>query len=164
MNYKVLLVLLVATLPFVEFVTPAFASTYQPMPSAVAALPGYKKVESLPPDYPLLVTVYIPLSNTGLLYSMVQQVSNPSSPQYEHFLTYSQIQKLFLPVGQYNQVISYLKGKGFRILLMAMDSTILIQGTVQQVKQYLGLSTALYSNGTYSYYTLVGNPNINAFV
>ena len=164
MNYKVLLVLLVATLPFVEFVTPAFASTNQPMPSTVAALPGYKNVGSLPPDYPLLVTVYIPLRNTGLLYSMVQQVSNPSSSQYEHFLTYSQIQKLFLPVGQYNQVVSYLKDKGFRILLTAMDSTILIQGTVQQVKQYLGLSTALYSNGTYSYYTLVGNPNINAFV
>jgi len=164
MNYKVLLVLLIATLPLGVLATPSFASSNQQMPSAVAALPGYKQVGTLPSDYPLLVTVYIPLRNTGLLYSMVQQVSDPSSSQYGRFLTYSQIQKLFLPVSQYNRVIGYLRDKGFRVVLTAMDSAILVQGTVQQVKQYLGLSTALYSNGTYSYYTLVGTPSINAFV
>ena len=164
MNYKVLLVILIATIPLGVIATPSFASSNQQFPATVGALPGYKQAGSLPSNYLLLVTIYVPLRNTGLLYSMVREVSNPSSSQYQHFLTYGQIKKLFLPVNQYEQVLSYLKDKGFKVELTAMDSAILAQGTVQQVKQYLGLSTVLYSNGTYSYYTLAGTPSINAMV
>ncbi|MGC8593782.1 MAG: protease pro-enzyme activation domain-containing protein [Nitrososphaeria archaeon] len=164
MNCKVLLIILIATFPLGTLSLTSHATSNQAIPATVAALPGYKQTGSLPANYPLLVTVYVPLKNTGLLYSMVKEISNPYSSQYQHFLTYSQIKKLFLPVDQYSQVINYLKDKGFKVVLTAMDSAILVQGTVQQIKQYLGLSTLLYTNGTYSYYTLVGTPSINAIV
>jgi hypothetical protein len=81
MNYKVLLVILIATIPLGVIATPSFASSNQQFPATVGALPGYKQAGNLPSNYPLLVTIYVPLRNTGLLYSMVREVSNPSSSQ-----------------------------------------------------------------------------------
>ena len=163
MNYKILLVLLLTTLPISTFPSISYASQ-NALPSAVAALPGYKPVGQLPPNYPVLVTIAIPLKNQQLLYSLLQQISNPRSPNYDHFLTYEQIKQLFLPVNQFESLKSYLQSKGFKVVLTAMDSALVVEGTAQQVKEYLGLSSVVYSNGTYSYYTLVGYPKIDAFV
>ena len=60
-------------------------------------LPGYVLQGQAPGDLPVLVNIAIPLRNVGLLSSMVEQVSDPSSPLFRHFLTYTQIQQEFLP-------------------------------------------------------------------
>ena len=100
-------------------------------------------------------TLSIPLKNVGLLYYYALAVSNPSSPLYHHFLTKEQVEKLFYPTQQYEQVLSYLKQSGFNIILTAADSVIVATATVGQVEKYLGLNFEVLSNGTLIYYTSV---------
>ena len=164
MNYKVALFVLIATMPLGTIPISSHASVNLSIPSTFEALPGYRLIGQLPSNYPVIITIAIPLKNVNLMYSMVQEVSNPASPQFEHFLTYSQIKNEFLPASQYDSLLNYLTSKGFRVLFTAMDSVIVVQGNPQQVKDYLGLSAEIYSNGTYSYYTFSGKPSINAFV
>ncbi len=134
------------------------------IPSTVYQMPGFRLVGQLQPSQEILISVAVPLKNVNLLYSYVKLVSTPGSPYFRHYLTRSQITKLFIPTQQYESVLNYLKSHGFKVVLTAMDSVIVVEGTAQQAKDYLGLGSALYSNGTFSYYTLTGEPSIDAYV
>ena len=124
------------------------------------SLPGYKEVGTLPQGYNILLTISIPLRNQELIYSLAKEVSTPGSPMYMHFLTKQQIADLFYPTQKYNEVLSYLKSKGLNVVSTAMDSIIVVSGSVSEIEQDLGLSTVLFSNGTYKYYEAIGTPSI----
>jgi len=127
-------------------------------------LHGFKEIGTLNPNTPVLFTIFLPLKNVGYLYYYAEETSNPSSSLYHHFLSKQEIEKMFYPVKQYNQVLNYLKNDNFNILLTSSDSVIVAEGTVSQIHQYLGLSYVMYSNGTDYYYSAYGTPTINAFV
>jgi len=127
-------------------------------------LQGFKEVGTLPQNQNVIFTLYIPLKNQGLLYYYAQAVSNPSSPLYHHFLTKEEVEKLFYPTSQFNQVLSYLRSEGFNVLFTATDSVIVAEGTVGQIKSALGVNYAVYSNGSLTYYTVYGVPKFNVYV
>lgn len=127
-------------------------------------LHGFKEVGTLNPNTPVLFTIFLPLKNLGYLYYYAEETANPSSSLYHHFLNKQEIEKMFYPVKQYDQVLNYLKNKNFNILLTSSDSVIVAEATVSQIHQYLGLSYIMYSNGTDSYYSAYGTPTINAFI
>ncbi|MBP1358184.1 MAG: peptidase S53, partial [Sulfolobus sp.] len=104
---------------------------------------GFKNVGTLPKGQTVVFTVYVPLKNLNLLYYYAQAVSNPSSPLYHHFLSKEQIAKLFYPTKEFNQVLSYLKENGFKVLFTSADSVIVAQGTVGQIEDALGVNYAL---------------------
>ena len=135
------------------------ASTYVSNSSSnlVQPLPGYVLEGQAPADLPVLVNIAIPLRNVDLLSSMVEQVSDPSSPLFRHFLTRAQIQQEFLPTEAYNSMLTYLQSIGLQIVTQSLDSMIVVQATAAQVNQYLGASVNIYSNGTDSYYVTSGN-------
>jgi subtilase family serine protease len=87
---------------------------------------------------------------------MVQQVSDPSSPLFRHFLTPQQIQQDFLPTVAYYSMLNYLQSVGLPVVMEAMDSIIVVQATVAQVNEYLSASVNLYTNGIGSYYMTSG--------
>ncbi|WP_174448075.1 protease pro-enzyme activation domain-containing protein [Conexivisphaera calida] len=138
----------------------AFVPAYSQQPPS-PSLPGFSLVGPLPGDEPVLVSVTVPLRNQGLLYSMAEEISTPGSPEYDHFLTRSQAEELFYPTQEFDRVESYLESHGFRIEFAALDSALVAVGTASQVKEYLGLSVDLYSNGTLSYYATSGTPSIS---
>ena len=119
-------------------------------------LGGFRTAGAAPPDLQVLVNLAIPLRNSGLLTSMVAEVSDPSSPMFHHFLTASEMQSEFLPTAEYDQVMSRLQGSGLSVVETALDSIIVVQGTVAQVKQALGADVDLYTNGTSTYYMTSG--------
>jgi subtilase family serine protease len=123
-------------------------------------LSGYKNVGSLSPNSVIDITVGIPLKNEALLDSMVQQVSDPGSSSYRHFITQQLAEQLFYPASQYSTLVQTLTGDGFGIQLTSLDSSIVARGTVAQVERYLGLSVDAYSNGTSMYYSAEGTPAI----
>ena len=135
------------------------ASSYVPAPGSRLAQPlsGYVLQGQAPGDLPVLVNIAIPLRNVGLLSSMVEQVSDPSSPLFRHFLTYNQIQQEFLPSDAYNSMLAYLQSVGLQVVMQSMESVIVVQATAAQVNQYLHASVSIYSNGTDSYYVTSGN-------
>ena len=133
------------------------ASPRIPSASRPNSLSNYKVVGTADPNLPVLVSVVIPLRNLPMLSSLVKQFSDPSSPNFRQFLSYSEATRLFLPEqGQYQSVLDYLASSGFTVELSALNSMIVVRGTASQVSQYLGQSVEMLTNGTYSYYETTG--------
>lgn len=130
-------------------------------PTSPITMKGFTQVGSLPPSFPVIVTVAVPLNNLALLQSIEVAISNPLSPQYRDFLSQQTIQQLFLPISKYKSTLSYLESQGFTIVTTAEDSIIVATATVAQLHSSLGLNTILYSNGTYSYYSASGSPSFS---
>lgn len=130
--------------------------------SSPSALSSYRSLGAADPAMPVLVSVAIPLRNLPLLSSLVKQSSDPSSPEFRHFLTYSEVSQEFLPTqAQYQSVVSYLTSRGFDIESSSLNSMIVARGTVAQVDEYLGQGVQLYTNGTYSYYQTTGPSSLS---
>ncbi|MEM3515550.1 MAG: protease pro-enzyme activation domain-containing protein [Saccharolobus sp.] len=158
--YKYLFLMSIMVISIVPFFPTFSAYSYQ----NPIVIKGFHKVGTLGQNQEVIVSIYLPLRNLGLLYYYASAVSNPNSPLYHKFLTKQQIEQMFLPVNEYENVLTYLKKNGFDILFTALDSVIVVKGTVGQVETYLGTNFALYSNGSVTYYTNYGQPKIDAFV
>ena len=158
--YKGLLFIAIVLISIIPFFTITAAYSYQ----NPTVLKGFREIGSLNPQQEVIVNIYLPLRNLGLLYYYASAVSNPNSPLYHKFLTPQKIKQLFLPVNEYNSILNYVKAKGFKVLFTALDSVIVVEGTVSQVEKYLGTNFAVYSNGSITYYTNYGYPKINAFI
>ncbi|HXY56244.1 MAG TPA: protease pro-enzyme activation domain-containing protein, partial [Nitrososphaerales archaeon] len=127
-------------------------------PASLAApnLQGFKPLGPAPSDMPILVTFALPLRNVAALDTLVMQISDPSSPDYRHFLTPAQAESEFLPVAAYKSLLSDIVGGGFHVVLTALDSEIVAQGTVSQFQTAFGAGVNTYTNGTLSYYASAG--------
>jgi len=124
-------------------------------------LKGAVNEGDLPDDLIVTATISIPLKNLNLLYYYATAISDPNSPLYHKFLTQDEVKSLFYPTEKFNEVISYLKSTPLRILFTAADSIIVVQGTVAQFKQYLGLNFMKLSFDGKIYYTAYGNSKIS---
>jgi subtilase family serine protease len=127
-------------------------------------LKGFHCVGSLPPNCEVLITIFIPLKNENLVYYYACATSNPSSPLYHHFLTKKEVKKLFYPVKEFNFTLSYLKDHGFRVIMCALDSVIVAEGSAYQVEKYLGLNYSVFTNGSVYYYTAYGKPKLPFYI
>jgi subtilase family serine protease len=147
-------VLLLSSVVFTAAATVTWASsapTAAPVPYT-----GYRFLNQAPQDMPVLVSLAVPLRNTGLLDSLAKQVSDPSSPEFRHFLTEQQIANEFLPIAAFNSLLQYVKGSGLDVLTTGLDSVIVAEGTAAQVQNAFGASVDVYTNGTSSYYITSG--------
>ena len=120
-------------------------------------LPGYKAAGTVPPYTPVFATISVPLRNADELQSMVEEVSDPSSPLFGHYLTQSQIAQEFLPTQKFEATLSDLESLGLTVELTAMDSMIVVEGSASQLESALGLRLGLYTNGTLTYYSSGGS-------
>ena len=152
---------LIVVLTCISLTTVTHASLVNtPLNPPPTPLSGFHYAGTLSNDSPVIVTIYIPLRNINLLLYYAQAVSTPGSPMYHHFLSREEVKALFYPTDEYNEVLTYLRGHGFRILLTAADSIIVAWGNVSIVERYLGLGYAVYSNGSLSYYESYGVPKL----
>ncbi|HXW95206.1 MAG TPA: protease pro-enzyme activation domain-containing protein, partial [Nitrososphaerales archaeon] len=141
------------TLPMATVVQVSAASS----PSLVTpSLHGFKTLGPAPEDLSVLATFALPLRNVAALDTLVMQVSDPTSPDYRHFLTPAQAQNEFLPVAPYDSLLAYLQKAGFQIVLTALDSEIVVEGTVGQFQSAFGANIDTFTNGTLDYYATTG--------
>jgi len=122
---------------------------------------GFKIIGELPNNTIVQVSIYIPLRNLNLLQSLAVEISTPGNPLYHKFLSYNEISELFLPISTYNEVVNYLKQYNLTIVTSALDSVIVVQGTVRQIYKALGINFLLLSNGSVEYYTGVGEVKLS---
>ena len=119
---------------------------------AAPSLHGFKALGPAPEDLPILATLALPLRNVTALDTLVMQVSDPTSPEYRHFLTPSQAENEFLPVAAYDSLLSSLQNAGLQVVFTALDSEIVVQGTVGQFESTFGARIETFTNGTLNYY------------
>ena len=120
-------------------------------------LPGYTLVGPAPAGQVVLVNIALPLRNTAQLSSIAKAVSDPSSPLFGEFLSLEQIRRDFLPTADYQKMLAYLSDCRLPVVAKALDSVIVVQATVGQVRQYLHSDVNIYSNGASSYYMTKGS-------
>ena len=138
------------------------ASAQLPPSSTPSALSSYRSVGAADPSMPVIVNVAIPLRNLAQLSSLVKESSDPSSAGFRHFLTYDDVNQMFLPrQGQYQPILDYLTSSGFTVVSSSLNSMITVRGTAGQVSQYLGQGVQIYTNGTYSYYQTTGQTTLS---
>ncbi|HUI23075.1 MAG TPA: protease pro-enzyme activation domain-containing protein [Nitrososphaerales archaeon] len=154
---QVLAVAVVLALALPALTSIQVGAVSSPSSPAAPVIHGFKPLGAASPDMPIIATLALPLRNTALLDSLVMQVSDPTSPAYRHFLTPQQVKSEFLPVAAYDSLLSYLNGTGLKVVLTALDSEVVVQGTVAQFRSAFGGAIATYSNGTYSYYASTGS-------
>jgi subtilase family serine protease len=128
---------------------------------ASPSLHGFKTLGPAPGDLPVLATFALPLRNVAALDTLVMQVSDPSSPEYRHFLTPAQAQDEFLPVAGYDSLLAYLHGMGFQVVFTALDSEIVVEATVGQLQSAFGAHVDTFTNGTLNYYATTGAPSFD---
>ncbi len=122
---------------------------------------GFKFVENLNPDQVVTATIAIPPDNIALMQYYATAISTPGSSLYHHFMTKSQILSKFINTNKFYQVLNYVNEKGLTVEMTAMNSVIVVTGTVQQIKDCFGMTVGLYSNGTAQYYNAYGTPSIS---
>ena len=142
--------------PMLSTIPVSAGSAAQPLSTQMPR--GFRSLGSAPQGLPIVVTLALPLRNVAALDSFVVQVSDPSSPMYRHFLTQQQAESEFLPASAFDSLLAYLRGSGFQVLLTALDSEIVVEGTVAQFRSAFGAGVDTYTNGTYSYYATAGAP------
>ena len=147
-------VVLALALPILTSIPLNAASS--PVSPSTPIIHGFTPLGVASPGMPIIATLALPLRNLALLDSLVMQVSDPTSAMYRHFLTPQQVRSEFLPVAAYASLLSYLNGTGLQVVLTALDSEIVVQGTAGEFSSAFGGAIGTYSNGTYSYYAATG--------
>ena len=154
--HKLVAVLLIAALASPLASSIRVTAAPSPGTQAPPSLHGFRALGAAPPDLPVLATFALPLRNVAALDSLVMQVSDPASPNYRHFITPAQAQRDFLPTAAYGSLLSYLKERGFQVVLTALDSEIVVEGTAGKFQSTFGATIDTFTNGTYSYYATTG--------
>lgn len=94
--------------------------------------------------------VVLPSSNASGLAQYDQEVSDPSSPNYQHFLTHAQMMSLYGPSAQLaSQVTQYLDGRGFKV---SQDGQMLnVTGPVSTINGLFSTHLERYSHNRHQF-------------
>jgi hypothetical protein len=88
----------------------------QVLPTRTAAPAGAQDSGKLPDSQAMSLSIALPLRNQQQLKAFLQQLHDPSSPQYNHFLTVAQFTEKFGPTASdYEKVIAYAKSHGMTV-------------------------------------------------
>jgi uncharacterized repeat protein (TIGR01451 family) len=93
---------------------PAITTLHGHVPAAVSRL---QPKGLLPATNRLYLAIGLPLRNREVLTNLLQQIYDPASPNYHHYLTPEQFTAQFGPTEQdYNKVIDFAKANGLTVV------------------------------------------------
>ena len=109
-------------------------------------------VGRLPGTTNLDLAIGLPLRNQEALTNLLQQIYDPASPNYRHFLTPAQFTEQFGPTEKdYQAVIAYAGANGFKVTGTHPNRTILdVRGSVDGIEKALHLTMRTYQHPTES--------------
>jgi len=98
------------------------------------------------PNKVLHLAISMPFADANGMERFVNDVSNPKSPNYRHFITPSQVGQQFgLPQSQVQKVVNFLKAQGMKITLVGQNRlSILADATVGQAQSAFGVQIDEY--------------------
>ncbi|GAB2710402.1 S53 family peptidase [Kitasatospora kifunensis] len=165
--------LLAAPLPIIALAAvPAFAATPDAQsPTAlrgdvVAAVSHSVRTGDVAANQRISVAVSLAQQDTAGLDTFLSQVADPSSPNYQHYLTVDQFAQRFGASPQtVAKVSAYLAAQGLQVgEVSANRLTIEASGTAAQVQKAFNTSLATYQDNKdgHSYYANTSEPSLPA--
>ncbi|MGH2447355.1 MAG: S53 family peptidase [Chloroflexota bacterium] len=90
------------------------------------------------------LSIVLSLRNQGALDSFLQQVNDPSSPQYHHYLTQDEANAQFNPTPQTEQVVTtWLTGHGFTVTNTYPNHLIIgVQASTARINALFGVTVS----------------------
>ncbi len=133
-----------------------------PVTDAIPLAPG-TALTALPASTPVRIGLTLPFSNESRLDALLAAVSNPSSPEYRHFLSYGAFAREFLPsAGSRADVEETLRSYGASdVWTSPAGTTLNARLPASSVEQLLGVRLVQYA--TYAgipQFTAVGAPRL----
>jgi len=109
-----------------------------------------KFVSPMPATQSLRLDVVLPLRDQAKLDKLVQEIYDPASPSYRHFLTVSEFTERFGPSqADYEALTRYAEANGFQVVGGSRDGMDLqIEGTVGSVEAAFHVSMGVYQHPT----------------
>lgn len=109
-----------------------------------------KPIGQLPEDTTLNLAIGLPLRNTEALSNLLEQMYDPASPNYHHYLTPEQFTEQFGPTEEdYQKVIDFAKARGLVIIGQHPNRMLLdVRGNASDVENAFQVTLRTYHNPT----------------
>ena len=109
-----------------------------------------KFLNRLPETQTLRIDIVLPLRDQAGLESFLQEVYDPSSPSYRHFLTVPEFTARFGPTQEdYDAVVHYAKSNGFKVVGGSRDGMdVQLEGSVTSIEAAFNVSMGVYQHPT----------------
>ena len=119
------------------------------IPSAVTSL-HLQPTSVLPASQHLQLAIGLPLRNREGLTNLLQQIYDPASPNYHHYLTPQQFTEQFGPTEQdYQAVIAFAKANGLAVTATHPNRVLLdVNGSVADIEKALHVTMRVYQHPT----------------
>lgn len=125
-----------------------------------------KPLGALDPSRRLNLAIGLPLRNRTQLTNLLDQLYNPASPKWHHFLTVKQFTEQFGPTtNEYQAVVAFAQKNGFRITGMPPNRMLLkVNATVGQIESAFHIHLQQYRHPTENrlFYAPDVEPSVNA--
>ena len=107
-------------------------------------------VGTLPSGQRMNLAITLPINNQAELTSLLDRLSDPTSPDYRHFLSVAEFTERFAPtVHDYQTVVSFAKANGFKVTDTPPNRLLVdINGTVAQVEKAFHVKMGVYQHPT----------------
>jgi uncharacterized repeat protein (TIGR03803 family) len=132
-------------------VEPAFGAEAQVLHGSVPAAVGrLAPVGRLPASNHLDVVIALPLRNRERLGVLLQQIYDPASPNFRHYLTPQQFTEQFGPAeADYQAVIAFANGHGLKVTGTHGNRTLVdVNGTVADMEKTFQVNLRTYQHPT----------------
>ena len=142
--------LAVCPLVFSLLTTSLQAQQRQALLTHVSAPVGAKLVDHLPISQQMNMALTLPLQNQEQLQTLLQQLDNPTSPNYHRYLTATEFTEQFAPTAvEYQQVIGFAQAHGFTVTHTSPSRMLLnVTGSVANVEQAFQVTMQVYQHPT----------------
>jgi Pro-kumamolisin, activation domain/Malectin domain len=121
-------------------------------------------VKALPATQPLNVIIQLELRNQDELTNFLQQLNDPSSPNFRNYLSVDQFTAQFAPsVEDYQAIIDFVERHGLTVLDTPANRLILpVSGTTAQIENAFNVKMNLYQHPTEdrTFYSIDREPSI----
>jgi hypothetical protein len=133
-----------------QLTTHAHAQQRQALQTRATAPAGAKPLGRMPGSQRLDLAISLPLRNQDQLNLLLQQLEDPTSPNYNHYLTVAQFTEQFGPtVEQYQQIIAFAQAHNLKVTHTSPNRTLLnVSGSAANVEQAFQVTMQIYQHPT----------------
>jgi len=133
------------------------------VPAAVAQLPA---VGRLAGTNHLRLALGLPLRNTEQLNKLLREIYDPTSPNFQHYLTPAQFADLFGPnEADYRALMKFARANGFTVTATHLNRAVLsVSGSVADIEQTFHVTMHVYNHPTEArtFYAPAAEPSLDA--